>query len=118
MKTMKWLPILAAVLLLAGCSGRDGQQQKQEEWKMNDTMIRMICDAAGCTEGRAEAILEDFRMAGLAEPVRSEPVGGGSRNITVETADGGKYEIALNKKLYVDTITDLSTGKYVYMVIE
>lgn len=118
MKKITWLLILAAVLLLAGCTGRDGQQQEQEDWQMNDTTIRMICDAAGCTEERARAILEDFRMAGLAEPVRAEPVGGGSRNITVETADGGKYEVELNKKLYVDTITDLSSGEYVYMVIE
>ena len=85
---------------------------------MNEAMTQMIMDATGCNERRAGVILEVFQEVRLAEPVNVRSLDSNSNDIVVETIDGAKYEVGINKKYYVYSIKDMGTGEYVYMVIE
>lgn len=118
MKKLKWIAVCMVMLLLVGCAQGNtaGSTQEKENWKMNEAMIQMIKDAVGCNERRAKAILETFREVQMSEPISADPADGGA--IVVETKDGGKYEIGIDKKHYVFSITDLITGEPLYMVIE
>lgn len=120
MKQWKWIIVCLAALLLVGCANADIQADEQEKgsWQMNETMIEMIKEAVGCNDSRAKVILEILQEVQVSEPVSAAPVESGSNSIVVETADGGKYEIGINKKHYVYSIKDLSVGDYIYMVME
>ena len=120
MKKLKWIVVCMVMLLLVGCTRGNtaGSTQEKESWKMNEAMIQMIKDAVGCNERRAKAILETFREVQMSEPISACPADGDSGAIVVETKDGGKYEIGIDKKHYVFSITDLLTGEPLYMVIE
>lgn len=119
MKKWIWLVLCVAVLLTGCTSGAaQGQQQEKEDWQMNETMMQMIKDAVGCNDRRAKAILETFLEVQMPEPVSADPLEEGSNSIVVETADGGKYEVGIDKKYYVYSIRNLTTGESLYMVIE
>lgn len=119
LKWIKWVVVCVAVLLLVGCSNANIQEHGQEEiWEMNEAMTQMIMDATGCNERRAGVILEVFQEVRLAEPVNVRSLDSNSNDIVVETIDGAKYEVGINKKYYVYSIKDMGTGEYVYMVIE
>lgn len=118
MKKMKWILVCMAVLILMGCANGEAPEQEKGSWQMNETMMEMIKEAVGCNDRRAKAILEIFREVQMPEPVSATPLEPGSNSIVVETADGGKYEVGINKKHYVFSIKDLTTGENIYMVIE
>lgn len=116
MKKMKWLCLCLALLLLAGCAAEKPQETEKENWQMNTELIEMMKTAANCTESRAKAMLEVFREVGMAEPVSAELAEAGK--LTVKTADGGKYEVCINKKNYVYSVKDLVADAYLYRVVE
>lgn len=120
MKQMKWILVCMAVLLLVGCTNGNAPEHEQEKgsWQMNESTMEMIMEAVGCNESRARAILETFQEVQMSEPVSAAPTEPGSNSIIVETADGGKYEVGINRKHYVFSIMDLAIGDYIYMVIE
>lgn len=120
MKKIKWIMACLAVLLLVGCANSEMPAVEQEKvnWEMNETKMQMIMDAIGCNDRRAKAMLEIFQEVQMAEPVSAVPVEDGSNSLIVETADGGKYEVGVNKKFHVYSIRDLTTGEGLYMVID
>ena len=118
MKKIKFLLVCAAILLLAGCTNATIWEQEQEKWQMNETMMQMIQDAVGCDARRAKAMLEIFQDVNMPEPVGVSVQDADNSCIVVETADGGQYQVKINKKHYVYFIQNLVTGENLYMVLE
>lgn len=120
MKTIKWIALLLAVCCLAGCAPAAEQQAEtvRETVAMNNELVEMVKNAVGCSSFRAEAILEIMQEITPAEPVAVYPGEGEGDPVVIETADGKRYAVSLDKKFSVYCVRDLETGEYLYAVFE
>ncbi len=124
MKILKMTAICLLLLCLVGCAAAETETEEtetihvEENWQMNDNLVEMIQKAAGCNESRARAILELLREINLAEPVAASSAETEGNNIVVETSDGGRYEVGINRKYYAFSVKDLEKGEIIYMEVE
>lgn len=114
---------MAVLLMLAslfGCAPAADQIQEtnKETWTVNTELLEIIKAAADCNDSRAKAILEVFQEIKMDMPVSASRMNQTEHSILVETQDGKKYEVGIDRKCYVYSVKDIENGEYLYIVYE